>query len=356
MKKAICLVMSLIMIFSIAYSVSAAGIVINPGYDATYDEASLDQAIPENPTAKGRCGKDVYWGYYEDTKTLVINGKGEIDLGAWKNQAEYSAYPFEKAVVGEGVTALGSNSFTRCGSLKSITLPQSLEKIEDYVFFSCEKLESIVIPRNTKQIGMGTFAYCNSLEKVVVESGNSNYDSRYNCNAIVNTELNEIIAGCKNTTVPYSVTSIGSMAFYHCKSLEAIRLHADVEIVKNMAFEGCTNLKKINIYNPEISVQDVMGSAIPTTATIYGYKDSTIQTYAENNRKTFKSLSGKYMPMGDADDDGYMSVMDSTEIQLYSAQKREFTNSQLRCSDMDGDWSVSVIDATAIQRKIAQLE
>ena len=99
-----------------------------------------------------------------------------------------------------------------------------------------------------------------------------------------------------------------------------------------------------------------MGSAIPTTATIYGYKDSTIQTYAENNRKTFKSLSGKYMPMGDADDDGYMSVMDSTEIQLYSAQKREFTNSQLRCSDMDGDWSVSVIDATAIQRKIAQLE
>jgi hypothetical protein len=157
MKKAICLVMSLIMIFSIAYSVSAAGIVINPGYDATYDEASLDQAIPENPTAKGRCGKDVYWGYYEDTKTLVINGKGEIDLGAWKNQAEYSAYPFEKAVVGEGVTALGSNSFTRCGSLKSITLPQSLEKIEDYVFFSCEKLESIVIPKSVTTLGTQLF-------------------------------------------------------------------------------------------------------------------------------------------------------------------------------------------------------
>ena len=356
MKKAICLMISIIMIFSIAYSVSASVVVVNPGYDATYDEASLDQAIPGNPTAKGRCGKDVYWGYYEDTKTLVINGEGKIDLGVWENQPEYSVYPFEKAIVGEGVTELGSNSFTKCSSVKTITLPESLETIGSYVFFSCEKLESITIPRNVKQIGLDIFAYCNNLEKIVVAPENTVYDSRYGCNAIVNTEYNEIIVGCKTTKVPYSVVSIGSMAFYHCEGIEAIRLHADFEIVKNMAFEGCTNLSKINVYNPELIVQDVMGSAIPSTTTIYGYKGSTIEQYAQLNKKTFKSLSGKYMPMGDADDDGYMSVMDSTEIQLYAAQRREFSTSQLRCSDMDGDWNVSVIDATAIQRKIAQLE
>ncbi len=356
MKKTICLIMSVVMIFSIAYSVSALDIIVNPGYHATYDEASLDQAIPANPTAKGRCGKDVYWGYYEDTRTLVINGEGDIDLGAWISQPEYSAYPFENAVIGEGVTGLLTNAFTRCSSLKSISLPDSLERIGDYVFFSCENLESIVIPKNTKQIGFNIFAYCRNLEKIVVEDTNPAYDSRYGCNAIVNTEYNQIIAGCKNTKVPYSVTDIASMAFYHCDTLEAIRLHSDFKIVRNMAFEGCTNLKKINVYNPEITIQDVMGSAIPSTTTIYGYKGSTIEQYAGLSKKIFKPLSGKYMPMGDADDDGFMSVMDSTEIQLYSAQRVDFSTSQIRCSDMDGDWTVSVIDATAIQRRIAQLE
>lgn len=355
MKKIVCLVLSLIIIFGIASSVSA-GVIVNPGYHATYDEASLDQAIPGNPTAKGRCGEDVYWGYYEDTKTLVINGKGAISLGAWINEPTYSVYEFEKAIVGEGITTLGGNVFARCRTLKEISLPESLEEIRDYVFFECEELQSINIPKNVKIIGLGLFAYCDNLTRITVSPENTVFDSRYNCNAIVRTSNNTIVNGCKTTTIPYTVTGVGAMAFMNCESMEAIRLYGNVQRVDNMAFEGCINLKKINVYNPEITIADVMGSAIPSTTTIYGYKDSTIETYAKNNKKIFKSLSGKYIPMGDADIDSKITVLDATAIQRYVAQLIDFTTSQTRCADMDGDWKVTVIDSTAIQRKLALLE
>ncbi|MBE6824630.1 MAG: hypothetical protein E7513_04725 [Ruminococcaceae bacterium] len=356
MKKTLCLLLSLVMIFGVSVSVSAVDIIVNPGYHATYDEASLNQAIPANPTAKGRCGKDVYWGYYEDTKTLIIAGEGEIDLGAWIRQPEYSAYPFEKAVVGEGVTGFKENAFTRCHYVKEITLPDSLEIIGNYTFFECKSLESIIIPANVNSIGIGVFAHCNSLEKVKVDKSNPVFDSRYSCNGIVRTDINTLICGCKNTKIPYSVTSIGAMAFGYCDELTAIRLHASVESVNNMAFESCAKLSKINVYNPNVRINDVMGSAIPSTATIYGYKGSTIQTYANNNKKIFKSLSGQYIPMGDVDNDSRMSVLDATSIQMYIAELKTLTTSETRCADMDGDWSVTVIDATAIQRILAELE
>ncbi len=356
MKKALCLLLSLVMIFGVASSVSAVTIIVNPGYHATYDEASLDQAIPENPTAKGRCGKDAYWGYYEDTKTLVIAGEGETDLGAWLRQPEYAEYPFEKAVVSEGISKLDDNTFTRCQYMKEIVLPDSLKTIGSFVFFECKSLESIKIPKNVDLVGINIFAYCSSLEEVKVDKSNPVYDSRYNCNGIVRTDTDTLVSGCKNTKIPYSVRCIGEMAFSGCDELTAIRLHANVESVYNMAFDKCEKLIKINVYNPNIYISDVMGSAIPKTATIYGYKGSTIQTYAKNNSKTFKSLSGQYMPMGDVDNDSKMTVLDATAIQMYRAEITTLTTSQTRAADMDGDWFITVIDATAIQRILAELE
>ena len=79
-----------------------------------------------------------------------------------------------------------------------------------------------------------------------MESGNNVYDSRNNCNAIIETASNTLIAGCKNTIIPNSVTSIGDWAFYFCTSLTSITIPSSVTSIGDWAFASCSNLKTIN--------------------------------------------------------------------------------------------------------------
>ena len=97
------------------------------------------------------------------------------------------------------------------------------------------------------------FAHCSSLTSIQVETGNTTYDSRDNCNAIIETATNTLIAGCKNTTIPNSVTSIGNYALVDCTSLTAITIGNSVTSIGESAFSGCS-LTSITIPNSVTSI------------------------------------------------------------------------------------------------------
>ena len=80
-----------------------------------------------------------------------------------------------------------------------------------------------------------------------VGEGNPKYDSRDNSNAIIETSTNTLISGCKSTTIPSSVTEIGSSAFYNCSSLTSIEIPSGVTEIGYSAFEGCSSLTSIDI-------------------------------------------------------------------------------------------------------------
>ncbi len=96
--------------------------------------------------------------------------------------------------------------------------------IGDSAFGNCDSLTSITIPDSITSIGYDAFRGCSGLISIVVEGENSVYDSRNDCNAIIETATNMLIAGCRNTIIPDSVTSIERYAFSDCENLSVIRV------------------------------------------------------------------------------------------------------------------------------------
>ena len=164
----------------------------------------------------------------------------------------------EYIIGGTGVTAIGNNAFNKCSSLTSVTILNSVTSIGQSAFENCYKLASITIPKSVTSIGEDAFANCIKLAGIRVEEGNPVYDSRDNSDAIIETSTNTLIAGCKNTVIPNSVTSIGEDAFFGCEGLTAISIPESVESIGGYAFSGCLHLAEVTIPN---SVTSIYGHA-----------------------------------------------------------------------------------------------
>ena len=201
------------------------------------------------------------------------------------------------------VTGVADNAFSSCAGLKSISLPSSLKTIGGSAFNGCTSLTEFTIPSKVDSIGSYALAHCDALTKVtigkalkcnlsyqlfystpalstiIVESGNPRYDSRSNCNAIVETASNTLVVGCKGSTIPSTVTEIGGDAFYHVTSLTSINIPGTVKKINYEAFIGCENLQTVTIGNGVEHMgtwafngcKSLTSIAMPNSITSFGY-------------------------------------------------------------------------------------
>ena len=178
------------------------------------------------------------------------------------------------------VTNISSVAFRGCSCLTTINIPNSVTDICGGAFDGCSSLTSINIPNSVTYIENSAFSCCSSLENISVASNNTKYDSRNNCNAIIETATNTLIAGCKNTTIPNSVTSIGIGAFSGCSSLTDINIPNSVTTIGGWAFLGCSSLATISVAsdNPKYDSRNNCNAIIETATNtlIAGCKNTTI--------------------------------------------------------------------------------
>jgi hypothetical protein len=121
----------------------------------------------------------------------------------------YGMHNLTSITIPNSVTSIGYAAFEYCPGLTSVVIPNSVTSIGNYTFGSCSSLTSITIPNSVTSIGNNTFEYCTGLTSIIVDENNPIFDSRGNCNAIIETETNTLICGCKNTIIPNSINSIG---------------------------------------------------------------------------------------------------------------------------------------------------
>ena len=170
-----------------------------------------------------------------DDKVVYCEKDGEIAITNYFGKESDIVIP--PTIEGKQVTSIGSidieySPFAFC-DLESITLPDSLTKIECLAFSSCKRLESITLPDSVTSIGEYAFSGCKSLKSIklpdsMTEIGDGLF---YNCESL------------KSIKLPDGITEIGESTFYNCSNLESVTFPNSLKYIGKEAFFKCTSLR-----------------------------------------------------------------------------------------------------------------
>ena len=142
-----------------------------------------------------------------------------------------------------------------------------------------------------------SFSGCTALTSIIVDENNEKYDSRNDCNAIIETASNELLVGCKNTSFPASVKSIGQFAFSGCTGLTSLAIPASVEYIGYGAFSDCPNIETIIVdeNNPQYDSRNECNAIIHKASKmlVVGCKNTSIpETVKYIDDYAFKGCTG----------------------------------------------------------------
>ena len=193
----------------------------------------------------------------------------------------------------------------------------SVTSIGDGAFANHSGLTSVTIPNSVTSIGYGAFGGCSGLTSVTVDKNNGTYDSRDNCNAIIETSTNKLIVGCKNTTIPNSVTSIGDRAFEGCSGLTSVTIGNSVTSIGRYAFYNCSGLTSVTIPNSVTSIgEHAFYNCSGLTSVTIGNSVTSIGNYAFFNCSGLTKLVSLAVEPPTCDN-GALKKVDKTSCQLF---------------------------------------
>ncbi len=213
---------------SVTYG-GATYIVTEIGYNAFNGMNVTSVTIPCSVTK-------IYGGAFKSTSSLTRVGIS--DLSAWCN------IEFENA---SSNPLSHAHLYLNDEEVKDLIIPNSVNNIGDYAFYSCTGLTSVDIPNSVNSIGSNAFQGCYGLTNVKLHCKSIyNWFSELSniSNVILGEEVESInngafwkCSGLTSVIIPNSVTSIGSSAFASCGRLESVIIGTGVQSIGLYVFE-----------------------------------------------------------------------------------------------------------------------
>ena len=237
------------------YSISFGGV-------QGYDTPNYISGTATANTSYTAVYQEIVPATYKARLTLTGGTTVDIPLNGDSRLLQNEISPYSatniSCVITTAVTAIGGiydgGTFLHNENLTSVTIPNTVSIIGTQAFIGCYILPSIYIPSSVTSIGGMAFADCSGLTSIIVSNDNTVYDSRNNCNAIIETSTNTLIVGCKNTVIPNNITTIGQYAFYGSGGLTNITIPNSVTSIGRNAFTNCYGLTSVTIPDSVTSI------------------------------------------------------------------------------------------------------
>ena len=246
----------------------------------------VDTAYAAAALASGKCGDSATWTL-DNTGTLTISGTGPMyNYSLWDNpwcdialRSSGISTRVVNAVVSSGVTALGERALADCGSMVSVSLPETLLTVGESCFMSSDALRSITIPNSVRSIGLGAFTACKNLSRVTLGRGLQRIGGQAfrECSSL------------SSIVIPDGVKKIEYLTFSDCANLMEITIPHTVTVIENHAFANCNILSRVTFTgtraqwnaidmgddnDPLLSANITFAGSGPAAPTVTGGNDS----------------------------------------------------------------------------------
>ena len=233
-------------------------------------------------------------------------------------QAFFNCIGLKSAMLPTTLTTIGAYAFQGCMQLPSISIPAGVTDIGTEAFSMCISLQGVTIPASTTNIGKDAFKYCPNAT-ISVDLGNTVYDSRGDCGALIETQANTLVAASANSSIPDTVTGIGEAAFAEppglaqwlqvlglditYQQLTSIQIPASVTSIGASAFSGCQSLAAVDIPENTTSIgsyafqncESLQALAIPTSVTSIGagaFSGTTVAVDYAGSSAMWQTITG----------------------------------------------------------------
>lgn len=345
--------------------------------------------------------------YRNNVKSITIGDNvtsiGDYAFAGMKNVTTIS--------LPKGITRIGQGSFGSCTELSTINIPNTVKEISSMAFSECTSLTTVTIPKTVESIGTGAFVACGSdfiincykgseaeqyakeenINYVLLDAGISDNKCGDNAYWSINNGVLKIsgtgkMSDYNSTMAPWysqrklinsvivdeGITSIGKDAFFYCSSISSVSLPStlttigissfnncnsmvnidipdSVSTIGSLAFDSCINLVKATIHNTSVNISSDTFYNCPSLV-IYGYKNSTAETYANENNIPFIALDST-VDFSSATMTQYTESVNVGDELLFNVVIRDSNGNPVNVSDLSGEltYTTTVSDSSCIR-------